>query len=117
MTPSPTLPRKREREPTEPAPSLSRLRGRVPRSSERGGWGHRIYQIQWRPTATRTTVSQGGPHEHSPEPATDPSRRDHGPVALLAQDLRNARGGERPARALARDHAVAERGRAEFTGL
>jgi hypothetical protein len=54
-TPTPTLPRKREREHAstllslshlrerEHAPALlplSRLRGRVARSSERDGWGH-----------------------------------------------------------------------------
>ncbi len=33
------LPRKREREHTPLLPSLSRLRGRVARSSERDGWG------------------------------------------------------------------------------
>jgi hypothetical protein len=38
--PTPTLPRKRERERASLLSSLSRLRGRVARSSERDGWGH-----------------------------------------------------------------------------
>jgi hypothetical protein len=38
-TPTPTLPRKRERERTSPVSSLSRVRGWVARSSERDGWG------------------------------------------------------------------------------
>ncbi len=38
-TPTPTLPRKRERERASLLSSLSRLRGRVARSSERDGWG------------------------------------------------------------------------------
>jgi len=37
--PTPALPRKREREHTPLLSSLSRLRGRVARSSERDGWG------------------------------------------------------------------------------